>query len=99
MVARAKGAHPIVAPMINFAATDDAPAYDPREADRLRRGGYVPGARAHYVGGSPDGEQPSQGLGRGMFAVGGDEPGAGSGNAGMSASGGNAALLAEAGSA
>ena len=73
------------------AAPPYAPAYDPREADRLRRGGYVPGARAHYVGGSPDGEQPSQGLGRGMFAVGGDEPGAGSGNAGRSASGGNAA--------
>ena len=36
---RAKGAHPIVAPMINFAATDDAPALD-AALTRLAAGGF-----------------------------------------------------------
>ena len=36
---RAKGAHPIVAPMINFAATDDAPALDSALA-RLAAGDF-----------------------------------------------------------
>jgi len=36
---RAKGAHPIVAPMINFAATDDAPALE-EALTRLAAGGF-----------------------------------------------------------
>ena len=36
---RAKGAHPIVAPMINFAPTDDAPALN-EALDRLAEGGF-----------------------------------------------------------